>query len=141
MQINLWSIESIAAIIIEDENSPVTYSNQANGLACDHPETKGYLVPVEFRGRILVKFMSGCIGGGWGYYDSFDDDIPQIMKQLNDYFCNDYTFELDESKLEKNTESWVHLVAKRGKQEQRHHGILRAFPDTFTAILTWPNSD
>ncbi|MCL1806792.1 MAG: DUF1902 domain-containing protein [Oscillospiraceae bacterium] len=141
MQINLWSAENTVSIIIKDETSPVTYSNQTNGLACDHPKAKGYLVPVEFRGRILVKFISTFGAGyGWEPNESFYDDVPQIMKQLNDYFC-DYVFELDESKMSENTESWVHLIGRRNKPESNHRGILQGFPDTFNAILTWPNSD
>jgi len=145
MIINLWAVENTTAIIIKDENSPVTYSNQTNGIACYHPEIKGYLVPVEFRGRMLVKFMSGetspFAGGGWELDATFYDDAPQILKQLNDYFCELYNFELDEEMIKENTEAWVHLVAKRTEKEAKFHGILQGFPNEFTAILTWPNSD
>lgn len=142
MLINLWAVENTAAIIIEDENSPVTYSNQTNGTFCSHPEVKGYLVPVEFKGRILVKFMSAwSAGGGWDTDESFYDDAPQIMNQLNEYFYEDYLFELDKSKIDKNTEAWVHLIGKRNTIESRGTAILQGFPDTFNAILTWANSD
>jgi hypothetical protein len=141
MRINLWAAENTASIIIEDEKSPIIYSNQAGGLACSHPETKGYLIPVEFRGRILVKFMNSRYAMGWDIDDSFYDDIPEIMKQLSDYFYDDYSFELDQSKADKNIESWVYLIAKRITAKQKHHGLIQGFPETFTAILTWPNSD
>jgi hypothetical protein len=97
---------------------------------------------VQFKGIIAEKFIDcGYAGSGWELDKSFYDDVPEIIKQLNDYFCDDYIFELDESKIEENTEAWIYLAAKRITPEKRHHGILRAFPDTFTAILTWPNSD
>ena len=146
MKINLWAAENTTEIIIKDKNSPVIYSNQTNGLCCYHPEIRGYLVPVEFRGRMLVKFMSGetspFAGSGWELGATFYDDAPQIMKQLNDYFCDIYNFELDESRINDNHEAWVHLVAKKTEAEKRHSsGIIEGFPDEFSAILTWPNSD
>ena len=36
MCINLWATESNVSIIIEDDNSPIRYSNQTNGEACNH---------------------------------------------------------------------------------------------------------
>lgn len=142
MQINLWAAENTASLIIEDENSPVTYSNQTNGYACSHPEVNGYLVPVEFKGGVAEKFVNeGYAGNGWELDSSFYDDIPQIFEQLGDYFCDEYSFELDESRKGKNTETWVHITAKRVKPAQKYHGIIQGFPDIFTAILTWLNSD
>ena len=139
MKINLW-IESGVSIIIEDEKSPVVYSNQTNGYYCSHPEIKGYLVPVEFTESIAQKFLcQKYAGSGYELDNSFYDDVPEIMKQLND-FCGNYTFELDESKSGENTESWVHLVGKRNRLDSDGE-IIQGFPDSFTAVLTWPNSD
>jgi hypothetical protein len=139
MKINLW-VESGVSIIIEDEKSPVVYSNQTNGYFCSHPEIKGYLVLVEFTGSIAQKFLCRkYAGSGYELDKSFYDDVPEIMKQLND-FCGNYVFELDESKIDKNTESWVHLVGKRNRPDSDCE-IIQGFPDLFTAVLTWPNSD
>ena len=139
MKINLW-VESIVAIIVEDEKSPATYSNQTNGHACSHPEINGYLVPVEFKGSIAQKFLNlGYAGSGWELDNSFYDDVPEILNQLKEFFRN-YVFELDESKIKENTEAWVHLVGKRDKPDH-YSDIIQGFPDTFAAILTWANSD
>jgi hypothetical protein len=141
MKINLWAVENIVSIIIEDEKSPVVYSNQTNGYACSHPEIKGYLIPVEFNENISQKFFCHkYAGNGWKLDKSFYDDVPEIIKQLFYYFCEYYTFELNESKIDKNAESWVFLIGKRNKPDS-YSGILEGFPDVFTAVLTWPNSD
>ena len=141
MKINLWAIENIVSIIIEDEKSPVTYSNQTNGYVCSHPEIKGYLIPVEFNENISKKFMNHeYAGNGWVLDKSLYDDVPEIMRQLFYYFCENYIFELNSSKIDKNTESWVYLEAKRIKPDN-YSGILEGFPDLFFAVLTWPNSD
>ena len=140
MKINLWA-ENIVSIVIEDKNSPVIYSNQTNGYACSHPEIKGYLIPVEFNEHLSQKFLSNeYVGNGWELDKGFYEDVPEIMKQLCEYFCDNYIFELDENKMEKNTESWVFLVGKRNKPDS-YTGIIQGFPDIFTAVLTWPNSD
>jgi len=141
MQIDLWGMENTIGLIIEDKISPVIYSNQAGGYSCLHPEVRGYFVPVEFKGCILAKFMNEQYTTGWVLNESFYDDIPEIMKQLYDYFCEHYSFELDQSKIDKNIEAWVYLIAKREVVESRYSGILQGFPETFTAILTWSNSD
>ena len=113
MCINLWATENNISIIIEDDNSPIRYSNQTNGHACHHPEVKGYLVPIEFKGSIAEKFLNfGYAGNGWELDKSFYD-VPEIMKQLTDYFCDEYVFELNGSKIDKNTESWIHLTAEK----------------------------
>ena len=48
MIIELWALENVISIIIEDKKSPIVYSNQTNGYACNHPGIKGYLIPIEF---------------------------------------------------------------------------------------------
>jgi hypothetical protein len=144
VKINLWGIENIALLIIENENSPVKYSNQTNGYACSHPEIRGYLIPIEFKGNILNKFLNfGYKGSGWELDISFYDDVPEIIKQLNDYFGEKYNFELDKSKIENNTESWIHLIGRQNESNKPENvfDIIQEFPNKFNAILTWPNSD
>jgi len=140
MKINLFAVTSIVSIIFEDQKSPVTYSNQTCGLACDHPEIKGYLVPIEFRGYIFRNFMTHEYASRWDLDDSFYDDVPEIMRQLKDFFREDYIFELDQNKIDENTEAWIHLVCKRNKPASGC-SIIEGFPDKFSAVLTWPNSD
>jgi hypothetical protein len=142
MLINLWAIENMASIIIVDEKSPIIYKAQTNGCACSHPEIKGYLVPVEFKGNISEKFLNEKYSGsGWELDESFYGDVPEIMKQLQDYFCEEYAFWFDDNKRDKNTESWVYLTGKRIRPAKKYQGILEGFRDTFDAVLTWPNSD
>jgi len=94
--INLWAIDNMVPIIIEDEKSTMRYSNQTNGHACYHPEIVGYLVPVGFKGVILEKFMNfGDEGSGWELDESFYNDIPEILKQLNDYFFRTCIHEIE----------------------------------------------
>jgi len=118
MLIELWNLRKVISIIIEDKNSPIGYSNQTNGYACSHPGISGYLIPVELDEKISQKFLNyGYAGNGWELDNSFYEDASDIMEQLKKYFCNIYIFELDESKLINNTESWVYLVGKKNKPE------------------------
>ena len=106
-----------------------------------HSEIRGYFIPVEFKRYILEKFLNEHYTTGWVLNDSFYNDIPEIMDQLSNYFCEHYSFELDQSKIDKNIEAWVYLIAKKEIVEPRYSGILQGFPETFNAILTWSNSD
>jgi hypothetical protein len=142
MTVALFPIEKGVFLIIEDKNSPVMYTNQTNGYACSHPEMKGILVPVEFQSDIQDKFINDVyMGSGWALdSDEFQADIPKILSQLNEYFSDEYLFELDTDKTTKNTESWVYLHAKRSRSDTIID-ILSDFPDELKAVLTWPNSD
>jgi outer membrane receptor for ferric coprogen and ferric-rhodotorulic acid len=142
MKVALFPIEKGIFLIIEDKNSSVIYTNQTNGYACSHPEMKGIFVPVEFQSNIQDKFVNDAyMGSDWALdSDKFKQDIPKILSQLNEYFSDEYLFELDADKTTKNTESWVYLNAKRSRSDSIPD-ILSNFPDELKAVLTWPNSD
>lgn len=142
MKVELFPIERGIFLIIEDKNSSVIYSNQTNGYACSHSELKGVLVPIEFQSELQDKFVNNAYkGSGWSLdSNGFKTDIPKILLQLNEYFANEYIFELNHDRITDNTESWVYLNGKRSRSDTVTD-ILSGFPNEIKAVLTWPNSD
>jgi len=140
MLINLRGIDNMTCLIIRDEGSPITYSNQTSDNVCTHQKAKGYLVPITLNGKVLERLIAHeYTSDGQNLDDSFYMDADEIIEQINDFFDSSYSFGLDANKINDNRESWVYLVGMKNNNCDESRGIIKGFPEVVNAILTWPS--
>ncbi len=120
MIIELWKFDGWGIIV--KERTGLVFSNQTNGLACEHPLQEGFFLPLE--NYIYEK-----------YEDSLGDFTCGEEGLLNIFGREKLPFMLDEDLKEENTEAWVHIKIMDNEDYfwKRYSGKK--------AILTWENSD
>jgi hypothetical protein len=127
-KVQLWGSKQGLLIIIDQAG--VVYSNQTNGVACNHPQTRGYGLPVppELTKKLIALGEEEPLG-------SFS--IEEAAK-LVDRYLPGWLVGLD------SHEAW--LCLQRSEEEepdskrQFDSDILSTRPGQ-KAVLTYPNSD
>jgi hypothetical protein len=113
----------------------VRYSNQSGGLACEHPEIEGFLVPLRTRaGRSEITTLAGMFRGAWHRLD--DGRADALDSALRRHGIS--SIRVDRSMLSESREAWVHVIVSA-----LENGFvpLAGAPAEAKGVLVWPNSD
>jgi len=134
--------------IIVKSNTGIVYTNQTNGVACNHPSQEGFLIPLRspditckvFNPHYWYENMPALDDT---LYDALEESLTTLT------FWNIRDIRVD--RTAKNEEAWVH-VKFRGDLEQGSSFFAGGFasnPDKvnleeyplYEGILTWENCD
>lgn len=137
-KIHLYNLKQ-PAIIVKAETGLI-YTNQTNGVACNHPSQEGFLV-------VLRSNSSRVFNPDYWYKEmpELNEDLYVEMEgALKNNFWNIRDIRVERSA--KNQEAWVH-VRFRGDFENKdtfHSGSFsrdeEEYPE-YEGILTWENCD
>ncbi len=122
----------------------IIYSNQANGVACDHPRLEGAFVPLVTHFRdppprhdaALVAYFDRRPGNR-GHLEPEDADaLDAILAGIQDPFA----LTVDRSRLKDSFEAWVHVVIALPTRPPHYSRPLDlSYP--CAGVLVWENSD
>ena len=154
MRINLYPLGQPAIIV--KYPTGLIYSNQTNGVACNHPEQEGFLVPLF----PLLGKESHLFDPGWWYEEmpALDASLyNQLEKVLNSRF-EWHVRNLRVDRKAKNQEAWIHITFRGDFNPgmfssglfRRKDGSVPNWTDKiinykdypkYEGILTWENCD
>jgi hypothetical protein len=124
--------ESLSGLIILYPTG-IYYTDQTAGIACDHPEAEGFLMPIhcEYGFELDCELLCGCFGMNNDNKKRYIEFSKQIDKELEEYFPS---LKFDHDELYKTQENWIPVIANininahdwgRGKESFRNmKGIL-----------------
>ncbi len=128
--------------------SGVIYSNQANGVACEHPRLEGVFYPAAVddsddvslprQNSELAAFVLNHREGNRGpLNERIADFIDDFLSRTNLPF----TAVVDRSRFHDSVEAWVWLTLTRGKKPWSSLFVegFDAYP--LAGVLVWENSD
>jgi hypothetical protein len=122
-----------SGIIIKDKDSKVIYSNQTGGHCCDHPEERGYFVPMLNPSRWStdrrIKELKP-LEHKLALSENDADFLDGFFKK------NRLPLQVDRTRLEESAEAWVHVIISG---EDHFYG--NAFCAGEKAIFVWENCD
>lgn len=114
--------------IIRANPSGKTYTNQAGGYACEHPELTGELLPwpnetAKYYSDFLLSYFMGPKWKGW-CHQGIDEETAKVIDAVLDCLTPD-AWEVDRARLADSMEAWVWIVDKAHS----------------TGVLFWENGD
>lgn len=113
--------------IIMAKKTGVIYTNQTNGLLCDHESIEGYVLPIVPGYSYVMKPFYWCEEDNVLSPSYIDQEILKWWKEeIRNYEVED--FDIIEDAY--NKEAWWNIRIKFKKQNRWHQGVL-----------TWENSD
>lgn len=125
----------------------IIYSNQANGVGCDHPELEGAYIPfgsfpereTEPNHKALAEHFASLPGNR----EYFSLETADVTANFIDEFLVStelpFAASVDRSRLNDSYEAWVWLTF--GPPKTEHLGLYTSFEKLDSAVLVWPNSD
>ena len=135
---------TIGAVLIIEQQTGISYTNQTGGTSCNQPCTEGVLIPLENdyikRPRSLetdlseyFRFASGTSGATSGISDADAGELDKILqnRKLLDWIA------VNRVKLKESHEAWLHVNVKSDFPLLCHGFDL--YPRR--GIVTWENSD
>lgn len=132
--IDLFESESLNLIVAWP--SGVVYTNQTSGLACEHPEVEGVLVPLfDGIGHPAMHSLRQHFRGDWHQLAEDDMDIVDGILRRN-YLG---FIKCDRKRSADSKEAWVHVLIEEDTAPRIAQRILGFGPKS--GVLTWPNSD
>ncbi len=122
----------------------VVYSNQADGVACTHPQQEGAYVPLvtHFRDtpprhdQALVAYFDQRPGNRGHLEPAEADELDDILARIQDPFA----MTIDRSRLEDSVEAWIHVVLTLPTAPP-HYSRPLVLPYPCSGVLVWENSD
>jgi hypothetical protein len=116
--------------------SGITYSNQAGGLACIHPEEDGVFVPLpEAKGRPEAYALQQRFRGEWRHINEEDAlAIDNIFRRSGLNYVS-----VDRTRLQDSFEAWVYVLVEEPKEVPftcLFEGLGKR-----SGVLVWQNSD
>lgn len=140
--VHLFEFEGIGMILLLPTG--VTYSNQAGGLTCHHPQAEGCFVPLSDRSGALVRQLTEHFTGPkWvGYCSNGIDDetanlIDHLLNELPPAF--EVPISVDRARMAESQEAWVYVQVGAPPPGQPVPIVEGLAP--CEAVLTWLNSD
>jgi len=144
LTVTLYDLNQPAIIV--KSNTGIIYTNQTNGVACNHPSQEGFLIPLRapFSGMDCQVFnphywYSNTPALDDSLYDSLEESLATLA------FWNVRDIRVD--RTTKNEEAWVH-VKFRGDLSCEPHLFSGGFKSDglekyalYEGILTWENCD
>ncbi len=141
IEIDLYGID-VAVVVAWP--SGIVYSNQANGVACDHFSQEGILIPAalyfaadgtRYDRDLTAHFQKRAFNRGALEVEDADA-LDTILASADTLFavC------VDRSKLGESFEAWVHVIIDR-RADPRPYDPPPSLPYPCTGVLVWENSD
>jgi hypothetical protein len=131
MKVDLcWYTVANRGIIIEDESSPVTWTNQVGGTSCEHPEIRGIFIPLPNLGT-----LPQTLRGHW----------PDMPEHLADHLDTDMKGRqmpctVDRERWAQSCEAWLYVIVQPIERDEYLPHPLCDFNGR-RGVLTWMNSD
>jgi len=135
-EVGLWELSGAALIV--PEKTGVTFTNQVNGTACEHPKLEGILIPInndclpEDYNDLLETQLCLLHDWSWG---KITEEIADSIDAVLSKYPETSGIKVNRDRINDSVESWVHVIAKETK-----FSCYRGFDDIH-GILTWQNSD
>lgn len=121
--------------------SGIVYANQANGVACDHPEAVGVLAPFGMAGlqpysQALYNYFTSreC---NRGHLEEADADFVDAFLLTT---WVPFVVKVDRTRLTESYEAWVYVVLE-GNSPTYPSLTLTGCTFPMNAVLVWENSD
>ena len=121
--------------------SGIVYTNQANGVACDHPQAEGVLAPFGTAGlqpysQPLCDYFTSreC---NRGHLEGVDADFIDAFLLTT---WAPFVVKVDRTRLTESYEAWVFVVLE-GNSPTYSSLTLPGFRFPMGAVLVWENSD
>lgn len=150
MRVDLFHLDQMALVI--EARTGVTYSNQAAGHACAHPELEGILIPFGNDPPLanpemsLTAILSELLVNVMHLDERWADAIDRVLA------ASTFTriASVDRTRLHDSMEAWVHVVVDFTQQPFWRSTVLRTdetIPPIVSGhehargVLVWPNSD
>lgn len=96
---HVYATETGCGLIVES-NDGEAWSNQVNGVSCQHPVAKGYFIPFEEPSRLQEGTC--CV--------TFDDKVCDMVDAI--FKRAGLPFSVDRSRMEEAVEAWIPVIIK-----------------------------
>ena len=134
--ISLYDLTQCALVV--PAATGVSYSNQAHGTACAQPMVEGFIVPIahdhalsEPNQALEHRITSIFPEGGPGTLGNKEADLIDAILHSR---SNTAGISVNRAMLDESMESWLHVTVQTIE-------LVKPMSTSFSAILTWPNSD
>ena len=151
MKPNVLLDEHVGLGLIVEFPTGVTYSNQAGGYSCLHPELEGVFIPLRndclVEGNQLLsptlaleEYFTGAKWRGSGAVDGIDQEDADFIDGLLKSYRLSHCIHVDRTRLSESCEAWVHaeVTADEAAETPLFSGLG---PYPRSGVLIWQNSD
>jgi len=111
--------------------SGVFYTNQAGGIACDHPEAEGVFMPWPFSPNYISDIEDHLASWYGGLDDKKSEEINGLLPS---------EVKVDKDMLDDSMEAWVYVTMPE-RENNKHWSAWSGFDAPLKAIMVWENSD